>query len=172
MWDCSGCSLASQRHTPCPNPPSPPTSNNPCQCGPIPPWLDVAWAGGAANTSLGMDCENTPLQCSPVLPPDWYADNGPLLDLKARLAGPNADPNALYTWTQYRPACTSNYTTGTCAMCNWSDARCGVVRASDGALLCNYRFVTCRDRRVVGIHLGQKVRGWSGARWEWEPGLP
>jgi hypothetical protein len=122
----------------------------------VPPWLGLAWSY-AGGTSLGIDCLDAPLQCSPLLPDDWYTDNGPLLDLKARLVAPT-DPYALYSWTHYRPACTSNYTTGTCVMCDWSDHRCGVVRASDSALLCNYRFVTCRDRRVVGIHMGKRVR--------------
>ncbi len=30
---------------------------------------------------------------------------------------------------------------------------CGTIRLSDGALLCNWQFVTCRDGRVTGIYL-------------------
>lgn len=128
---------------------------NMCLCGDVPPWLSNATWPNAANTSLGVPCDSAPLVCSPVLPPAWYADNGPLLELKAALAA-GQNPDSLYSWTEYRPACTSVNATGDCGLCDWQDA-CGRVRAADGLLLCNYRFVTCRARRVVGIHLGKKV---------------
>jgi len=132
-------------------------SDNWCICGDVPPWLSQAAWSNAWNTSLGTPCDSAPFECSPVLPLDWYIDNAPLLDLKAQLSGGQGDPYALYSWTQYRPACTSVAATGDCGVCDWADVKCGVVRAADGALLCNWRFVSCRGRRVVGLHLGKKV---------------
>lgn len=148
--------------------PPPPRSENPCLCGSVPPWLEGAvWmAGSAYNTSLGMPCMDAPLFCSPVMPPEWYSDNAPLLALKSLLVNStngdggggsfNTDP--LYTWTQYRPACTSVNETGGCVPCDWSQRYCGVPRDLDGALTCNYRFISCRGRRVVGLHLSRTVR--------------
>ena len=137
-------------------PSSPPRarSNNLCLCGGLPPWLSAGWAY-AWNTSLYMPCDSAPYECSPVLPASWYLDNGPLLDLKAQLGvGQNY---SLESWTPYRPACTSTNATGNCTACTWADSRCGVARASDGALLCNWRFVSCRSRRVVGLHFSNTV---------------
>lgn len=127
---------------------------NLCLCGDVPPWLSpIMWS---MNTSIGMLCANQPYECSPVLPTAWYQDNGPLLQLKVLLA-PGQSTWALDTWTQYRPACTSTNSTGNCTACYYSDPQCGVPRASDGALLCNWRFISCRNRRVIGIHFGQQV---------------
>lgn len=140
--------------------PPPPRSNNPCVCGSVPLWLGGAAWQHAFNTSLGTPCDDAPLHCSPVLPPAWYSDNGPLLELKALLANDTNtyNPDPLQSWTEYRPACTSTNATGDCVPCDWSQPRCGRPRVPDGALTCNYRFVSCRGRRVVGLHFGQRVR--------------
>ena len=126
----------------------------------------------AANTTLGMPCAAAPLWCTPELPATWYIDNAPLLALKAllQLNGGNqtnqSNPDPLATWNVFRPACTSLSATGTCGPCDWRVMYCGGVRPADGVLTCNFRFVSCRDRRVVGIHLGKTVRGqghaWAG----------
>lgn len=138
-------------------------SNNPCLCDSVPAWAANVTLPNAANTSLGMSCINAPLWCAPDLPAAWYADNAPLLALKAAAVG-NSSQDALATWNVWRPACTSVNSTGTCAPCTWRDPVCGVVRAGDGVRLCNARFVSCRERRVVGIHLSHTVGDGGGSK--------
>lgn len=111
------------------------------------------------GTSLGTPCVMWPPQCEPQHPADWYVDNPPLLALRDILLAANNNSQAQYAlgyWSQYRVPCTNNDTTGTCEPCGWQDT-CGAVRQSDMKLLCNYRFITCRDRRVTGLYLGRQV---------------
>ena len=173
-------------------PPSTQPSDNLCICGDTPPWLNsypyvngtngtatnaTATNGTATNgtaamgplllrngTSLGTPCSAWPPQGEPQKPPEWYVDNPALLALKEFILANVNTPQAQYAldfWNQYRVPCTNELGVGTCELCDWQDT-CGVVRQSDMKRLCNYRFVSCRDRRVVGLHLGKKVGAWRG----------
>ena len=109
---------------------------------------------GGNTTSSGNTTSNSTTNYNPY--------GGPLPP--GSLASTPRDPAPLASWTPHRPACTSSSTAGSCVPCGWSDLRCGVVRPSEGALLCNYRFVSCRDRRVVGLHLSAQHAGLAFAR--------
>lgn len=150
-------------------------SNNFCLCGDTPPWLNGSTVNGTSNgtmsgngtgftfhangTNLGTPCATWPPQCDPVRPPLWYVDNPPLLALRDFILAANNNSQtqaALGFYNQYRVPCTNSNTTGTCDLCDWNDT-CGAVRPSDSKLLCNYKLISCRDRRVVGVHLSREV---------------
>lgn len=109
----------------------------------------------ASGSSLGTPCSAVP--CSAGVPLEWLAEAQPLLSLKAaaEAANSSAAAAALSSWDPIVPPCTSDPNATTCYTCGQRDGACGTIRMSDGALLCNWRGVACRGRRVVGLALSR-----------------
>jgi hypothetical protein len=108
----------------------------------------------ASGSNLGSSCAAVP--CAAGVPLDWLADVQPLLTLKesAQAADSASADSALATWDPIVPPCTSDPNVTACYVCRPQDGACGGVRASDGARLCNWLGVACRDRRAVALDLG------------------
>jgi hypothetical protein len=122
-----------------------PCCRHTCVCGALPLWLQnrTDTAGSFINTSCtGLTC--------PYLPAIFALDRDALLSLKASLA-PNSSLDALSDWDTATPPCTWSPSVGSCVPCStYGGLPCGRVN-SQGQLECNWRHVTCRDWRVVGI---------------------
>lgn len=90
--------------------------------------------------------------------PEFLQDAAQLLLLKAAAAN-SQTAQRLETWCSSVPPCTNSSTNASCAVCDDSMPAdvCGRIRPDDGAQLCNWRYITCRDRRVVSIELTNKV---------------
>jgi hypothetical protein len=123
-------------------------------CGPVPSWMANATLPYASGSHLGSSCAAVP--CAAGVPLDWLADVQPLLALKesAQAVDSASADSALATWDPIVPPCTSDPNATTCYVCRPGDGACGGVRASDGARLCNWLGVACRDRRAVALDLG------------------
>lgn len=107
------------------------------------------------GSNLNTPC--TAVACSAGVPLDWLAEVAPLMTLKD--AAVAADSNAAYaldSWDPIVPPCTSDAVVTTCHMCTAWDSSCGGIRTSDGAYTCNWRYVACRDRRVVAVDLSHR----------------
>lgn len=91
--------------------------------------------------------------------PEYLRDAWQLLALKAAAADASTSQR-LASWRGTVPPCTNSSSTGTCVLCDDSapPSMCGGPRPSDGALMCNWRFIACRDRRVVTINVAYMVR--------------
>jgi hypothetical protein len=91
-------------------------------------------------------------------PPEFLQDAAQLLLLKAAAA--NAPTTGqLGTWRSSIPPCTNSSVNASCSFCDDSvpAEACGTTRLADGVQLCNWRYVECRDRRVVTINMALKV---------------
>jgi hypothetical protein len=134
--------------------------HNPCLCGSLPSWLSGTVM--STNTSLGSSCGGALPDCNQPASfgTEWYSDVPGLLLLKGAAVG----ASVFASWDDtVSPPCASNDAgangTGTCIHCDWafSDSLCGTTRPSDGAVLCPWRFVACRNRRVVSIAIDAPV---------------
>jgi hypothetical protein len=92
-------------------------------------------------------------------PSEYLQDTSQLLLLKAAAANVQT-LQKLGTWRASVPPCTNSTSNGSCVLCNSNvpEDMCGTTRASDGAQFCNWRFVECRDRRVVTLNMADQVR--------------
>lgn len=91
-------------------------------------------------------------------PPEFLQDAAQLLLMKAAAANaPTTDQ--LGTWRSSIPPCTNSSVNASCSFCDDSvpAEACGTTRLADGVQLCNWRYVECRDRRVVTINMALKV---------------
>jgi hypothetical protein len=95
-----------------------------------------------------------------LYPPEFFTGVQELLSLKATAAGANTQMR-LSSWRPSIPPCTnhSSSANATCVVCDEAEplSSCGRPRASDGQMLCNWRFVECRARQVVAINMARKV---------------
>lgn len=137
---------------------------NPCLCGGVPSGLGNVYTSlpaGAPGTVLQpCNTDTTDTICGAGLWADEYRrDTQALLTLKANAAEPSTLQRLAATWRASVPPCTNSSTNGSCVLCDEAAplSQCGTVRASDGVLLCNWRFVECRDRRVIKIDMAFKV---------------
>lgn len=89
---------------------------------------------------------------------EFLQDAAQLLLLKAAAAN-NQTAQRLETWRSSVPPCTNSSANASCAVCDdgMQADMCGRMRPGDGAQLCNWRYITCRDRTVVSIELANKV---------------
>eukprot|EP00879_Flechtneria_rotunda_P024754 GHRR01026261.1.p2 GENE.GHRR01026261.1~~GHRR01026261.1.p2 ORF type:complete len:257 (+),score=67.10 GHRR01026261.1:247-1017(+) len=70
----------------------------------------------------------------------------------------------LSTWKVTIPPCTNSSTNGDCALCDWSvpDSQCGGAKGPEGLqVYCNWRFVECRSKRVIALHMGEEGLSFS-----------
>jgi hypothetical protein len=91
-------------------------------------------------------------------PSEYLRDAAQLLLLKAAAANaPTTDQ--LSTWRSSIPPCTNSSVNASCSFCDDSvpAEACGTTRPVDGVQLCNWRYIECRDRRVVTINMAFKV---------------
>lgn len=160
-------------------------SGNPCLCGGVPGWLMpflVLSPAGLPNGTNSTSSTGTIMQpCGPeadfvcsqsLWTPDFLRDTRQLLLLKAAAAN-NKTAEQLGSWRGSVPPCTNSSANASCTVCDDSAPgdSCGSIRAGDGAQLCNWRYVQCRDGRVVSINLANKVscctlcsqRPWGGS---------
>lgn len=98
---------------------------------------------------------------APSWPVVYMQDIEQLLSLKAAAAD-GSTLQSLASWESAVPPCTNSSVDGSCMMCyeNVSDSECGsfkTISGTNGAFLCNWRFVQCRDRRVVKIDMSNRV---------------
>lgn len=95
-------------------------------------------------------------------PAEFLQDSSPLLLLKGAAANVQT-LQQLSTWRASVPPCTNSTSSGSCVLCDSSipEDMCGTLRASDGAQLCNWRYVECRDRRVVTLNMADQVSGMT-----------
>lgn len=153
---------------PCPNLCA--CSGNPCLCGGAPGWLTPFLDQTAATTNgTVVSTAGTIMQpCGPdtdslcahsLWTPAYLQDSQQLLLLKSAAAN-NQTIWKLDTWRASVPPCTNSSTATSCAVCEDSlpPEMCGGLRPSDGTQLCNWRYVACRDRRVVAINMANKVQ--------------
>jgi hypothetical protein len=89
---------------------------------------------------------------------EFLQDSSQLLLLKGAAANVQTRQQ-LSTWRASVPPCTNSTSNGSCVLCDGStpEDMCGTVSASDGAQLCNWRYVGCRDRRVVTLNMADQV---------------
>eukprot|EP00775_Hariotina_reticulata_P011530 gene11530-11673_t len=90
-------------------------------------------------------------------------DVAALLDLKASIIDPSCASNAGFcsifnTWASGTQPCS----TPDCTPCKLSHAACGVYDAATNSTLCNWRYLQCRESRVIKILLGTLPPEWSG----------
>lgn len=150
-------------------------SGNPCLCGGVPVWMTASMvlptstnSTNTTNSTNSLSSTLTILQpCSPVADllcgqslwtPEFLQDAEQMLLLKAAGAN-NQTTQRLDTWRGSVPPCTNSSINGSCIECDESmpGDMCGGVRPGGGAQLCNWRYITCRDRRVVSLNLANKV---------------
>lgn len=149
-----------------------PHSGNPCLCGGAPGWLapfldSPAVMGNATNStnssgvvSILQPCgAAADLLCGQSLwPPEFLRDAPQLLLLKAAATN-TPTTQQLSTWRGSVPPCTNSSANASCSVCDDSmpAEACGMTRPADSVQLCNWRYIECRDRRVVTINLANKV---------------
>lgn len=141
-------------------------SDHPCLCGDPPGWLlpvlrlwvyDPTGASNPSLTSMKHCSLDADLVCGYFLwPAEYLQDARELLSLKASAY---QQSQTLLTWRGSVPPCTNSTGNATCAMCSEDvpGEMCGSVWGSGGVQLCNWRYIECRDRRVVTINLADKV---------------
>ena len=118
------------------------------------------------RTGLNTSCKQ-PLPGCPATAynSSWFLDVPALMTLNAAAADAYT-VSMLAAWDPVVPPCSGSIAvpgtgvngTGTCSYCG-NASLCGTLRAVDGALLCNWPFIECKQKRVVAI-LGGKVRPW------------
>jgi hypothetical protein len=115
----------------------------------------------SAIGSLALACgtlEADATCAASLWPPEFLQDAWQLLTLKAAAADAST-LQRLASWRGTVPPCTNSSSTGNCVLCDDSVPLqlCGGPRPSDGALTCNWRFIQCRDRRIVEIDMAYQV---------------
>jgi hypothetical protein len=130
-------------------------------CGGLPGWLHAYASPFTTGTQIPAACTDALLAACGALdfPAPWLTESATLVALRDAAA---SGAHALEGWSAYRPPCTSRADTGTCYLCGWQDT-CGAVRTSDSKLLCNWRHVECKDRRVTTILVNENVSGPASA---------
>jgi hypothetical protein len=130
--------------------------------------INTSVATNSTNTTNSMSSTLTILQpCSPqadllcgqsLWTPEFLQDAEQMLLLKAAAAN-SQTTQRLDTWRGSVPPCTNSTISGSCVECDESVPAdmCGKVRPGDGAQLCNWRYITCRERRVISINLANQV---------------
>jgi hypothetical protein len=128
-------------------------------------------ASNASNSTITTDSMSSTLTvlqpCSPeaellcgqsLWTPEFLQDGEQMLLLKAAAAS-SQTTQRFDTWRGSVPPCTNSSISGSCVECDESvpGDMCGQVRPGDGEQLCNWRFITCRDRRIVSVNLANKV---------------
>ena len=128
--------------------------NLPCVCGSLPQWiLDRNITVRTDNSSLGTACGNVP--CSSSATASMMLDVDQLMSLRNAVDIDSQD-TTLVTWDYLNPPCSGDVNIPDCDMCTDSDTACGVQNYWTGAMLCNWRYVSCRKQRVVALSLPNK----------------
>jgi len=88
-------------------------------------------------------------------------DTKQLLSLKAA-ASDVSTSQRLSSWQDTVPPCTNSSVNGSCIMCHEDIpvSQCGTFRSLGGPIgnfLCNWRFIECRDGRVVKVDMPNRV---------------
>jgi hypothetical protein len=135
---------------------------NTCLCGSVPSWL--APRANTNSTSLGSNCTSTFPGCVPAggYDMEWYQDVSSLLPLVQAATS----QSRFATWDPSTgPPCWNSVDgpagPGDCSVCGSyrSDAACGGPNPAGGLPLCGWKYVSCRNKRVVGLVFDQRVSG-------------
>lgn len=129
--------------------------NNTCLCQGLPGWLAAAVPLDATSgTALDGSVCNPGCMSEPP-PAAWMADVPALMALVAAMAPTSDQAWLLGSWDPSVPPCTSDASTGDCALCGPWDGDCAALAEADGVRRCNWRLVECRNRRVVSLLFDQ-----------------